>query len=126
MNLNDDLKLFYDFFQYLQQNIDNILNEEHQTLLGLQVVLLGMNNGKMSEWKSAKRVSEWKTAKWQKPPKNFDQIRDDICQANDFGPFKNAYMATFIDIIVSLSKNLMNKNNFIINTNQKIFTHMIT
>ena len=63
MNLNDDLKLFYDFFQYLQQNIDNILNEEHQTLLGLQVVVLGMNYGKMSEWKSAKRVSEWKTAK---------------------------------------------------------------
>ena len=67
MNLNDNLKLFYDFFQDLQQNIDNILNEVHQNNLG-------MNYGKVSEWKSAKRVSEWKTAKWQKPPKNFDQI----------------------------------------------------
>ena len=49
MNLNDDLKLVCDFFQDLQQNIDNILNEEHQKRLG-------MNCGKMSEWKSAKSV----------------------------------------------------------------------
>jgi len=118
MNLNDNLKLFYDFFQDLQQNINNILNEERQNRLDIDY-------GKVSEWKSTKSVRVEDSEMTETAEELRSNLRRFVRQIIS-APSKMNIWQLLLILVCLLTKNLMNKNNFIINTNQKIFTHMIT